>query len=155
MGAVYSVVGTGACAVCATPFPTKAGRWKAGRLYCGDPCKQKAFHRRHPEKVKANARAFAASHPDYFRSVVLMKYGITLEQYDAKMDEQGGLCAICRQPETRKHRAGQTYSLAVDHDHNTGAVRGLLCRDCNRGIGVFGDRADLIEAAAHYLRRYE
>lgn len=54
-------------------------------------------------------------------------YGITVEQYDEMFEEQGGLCAICRKPPIN-------YRLAVDHDHDTGAVRGLLCPPCNRSL---------------------
>lgn len=54
-------------------------------------------------------------------------YGITIEDYDRMLEEQGGLCAICRNPPI-------TYRLAVDHDHDTGAVRGLLCPPCNRAL---------------------
>jgi hypothetical protein len=57
------------------------------------------------------------------------------------------VCAICRQPERTPGRA-----LAVDHDHATGEVRGLLCGNCNRGIGFLGDSAELLESAAGYLR---
>lgn len=73
------------------------------------------------------------------------RYGITLEQYNEMLDRQGGRCAICfRPPASRK-------KLGVDHDHKTGAVRGLLCDYCNRGIAAFGDDVECLERAIDYL----
>lgn len=65
---------------------------------------------------------------------------------------QGGCCcAICGKPETAKNQYG-IKNLAVDHDHTTGQVRGLLCMQCNQMIGKAGDNPDVLEAAAQYLR---
>jgi hypothetical protein len=75
------------------------------------------------------------------------KFGITLDDYRAMLEAQGGGCAICAAPEPD----GQ--SLHVDHDHETGAVRGLLCFNCNAGLGKFGERIELLSAAVDYLRR--
>lgn len=74
------------------------------------------------------------------------KFGITPEQYDELLDRQGGVCAICsKSPEEE----GQ--SLAVDHDHKSGEIRGLLCRYCNhRVIGRHRD-ANLLRRMAAYL----
>lgn len=70
-------------------------------------------------------------------------YGITVEQYDAHVAAQGGTCAICgTAPEQR---------LAVDHDHDTGAVRGLLCFTCNAGLGLLGDSVVRLARALAYL----
>lgn len=82
-------------------------------------------------------------------------YGITLDRYEAMLTAQDGACAICRQP------AEKGRSLAVDHDHaccptrkkSCGkCVRGLLCEDCNRVLGMFVDHIPRFEAAADYLR---
>lgn len=74
-------------------------------------------------------------------------YGLTVEQYDALLASQGGVCAICqRPPDDFKHR------LAVDHQHSSGIVRGILCTHCNQAIGSLMDRPDLCIAAAEYLR---
>lgn len=85
------------------------------------------------------------------RSNLKKLYGITVEEYDALFEKQGGVCAICGEPETLVKR-GQLYRLAVDHDHETGAVRGLLCSSCNRGLGLFKDNPDVIARALEYLR---
>lgn len=78
-------------------------------------------------------------------AILRRTYGITLEQYEEILRDQGGGCAICGAvPDQR--------SLDVDHCHETGAVRGLLCGSCNNGIGRFQDDPDLLEQAAEYLR---
>lgn len=84
------------------------------------------------------------------RSLLKRKYGLTLGDYGRMLAEQGGTCAICGAgPDSeRNHRF---TSLAVDHDHETGQVRGLLCSMCNRGIGVIGDHN--LAAAAAYIQK--
>ena len=80
-------------------------------------------------------------------------YGNTLDEYRRKLESQGSVCAICRQPEGQLGgRLGTaSLSLAVDHDHVTGQVRGLLCSSCNQGLGMFKHQARLLEAALTYL----
>lgn len=82
------------------------------------------------------------------------KYNITVDQYDLMLSAQGGGCAVCGVTES-----ADGSSLAVDHDHGCCpgeracglCVRGLLCRDCNQGLGLYRDRPDLLRAAASYL----
>lgn len=82
------------------------------------------------------------------------KYGIGLAEYKEMLAAQDGVCASCRRPET-KVQFGTVRMLSVDHDHDTGKVRGLLCGNCNAGIGYFGnDEPELLRAAADYLDRY-
>jgi hypothetical protein len=85
----------------------------------------------------------------YVRAMNLRKYGLTPEAYDAMLTSQGGLCAACRQPETGRNQFG-VCRLAVDHDHDTGVVRGLLCMRCNRCLGLLGDSAERAQALALY-----
>lgn len=70
-------------------------------------------------------------------------YGVTPEEYRDALVGQAGRCAICGLVADR---------LVVDHDHATGKFRGLLCQNCNQGIGRLGDNAQTIDAAARYLR---
>ena len=72
------------------------------------------------------------------------RYGITAEEADEMLAEQGGLCAICR-TEPAAH---------VDHDHDTGGVRELLCFNCNGGLGQFRDDPEVLRAAAEYVERH-
>ena len=80
-------------------------------------------------------------------------YGITEEQYEAMLTVQGGRCAICRSlPTWNWPRDGRSQPrLCIDHDHQTGKVRGLLCHACNVGIGNLGDDASRVRAALTYL----
>lgn len=82
------------------------------------------------------------------QSNLLAKYGITTDEYDRLLDEQGGVCAICRLDSSSSLRG---KLMAVDHCHDTGKVRGLLCSPCNTGIGHLKDDPDRLMAAAAYL----
>jgi len=81
-------------------------------------------------------------------------YGMTLEDYFLKLEEQKNLCAICKQVETRTFK-GKLKPLSVDHCHVTGKIRGLLCDDCNNAIGRFKDNKNIINNAIKYLEKYE
>lgn len=80
------------------------------------------------------------------RTKMLTNYGITVEEYDARSAAQGDVCACCGKPEER-------YRLSVDHCHETGRIRGLLCNTCNRGIGLLGDNVEALRKAVDYLER--
>ena len=79
------------------------------------------------------------------RSHLKRKFGITPEHYDALLDFQLGGCAICHRPPP------EGMSFHVDHDHETGAVRGLLCMPCNNALGLFQEDPDLLDRASTYL----
>lgn len=79
------------------------------------------------------------------------KYKITAEAYEAMFVRQGGKCAICQKVETDKYQNG-VRDLAVDHDHKTGKIRGLLCGKCNKALGLFQDSIELLEAATLYMK---
>lgn len=78
------------------------------------------------------------------------KFGITPERYSELLESQNGACAICKQPETAT-RLGKVKALAVDHCHQSGAIRGLLCADCNTGIGKLKENIDIFNSAIQYL----
>ena len=77
-------------------------------------------------------------------------YGITLEQYNQMFAEQKGLCAICGNKETTKNQYN-LRQLAVDHNHTTGQVRGLLCSNCNLLLGCSKDNKEILLKAILYL----
>ena len=81
----------------------------------------------------------------------LAAYGLTPDGYNALFDAQGGVCAVCGIPARRAH--ARDMRLVVDHDHESGQVRGLLCNRCNRAIGLFADDPVLIRRAISYLLR--
>ena len=78
--------------------------------------------------------------------VLTAKYGISEADYERMFKEQNEVCAICK-----RHQRFQR--LAVDHDHKTGKVRGLLCVNCNRGLGRFFDSPIRLRSAADYLEK--
>ena len=73
-------------------------------------------------------------------------YGITLEEYEILLTKQNNSCAICNAP-----TGSNGKRLSVDHNHQTGEVRGLLCDDCNIGLGKFKDNSNLLAIAINYL----
>jgi hypothetical protein len=87
------------------------------------------------------------------REVQERRQGCETQQYQALLDEQKGCCAICGASEGHLSCHGASCRLAIDHDHETGAIRGLLCNNCNRGLGRFKDSITLLEAAIRYLKR--
>lgn len=86
--------------------------------------------------------------PQYHSIKNLRQYGMTLDDYDRMLDEQGGGCAICgKEPKDRR--------LHVDHCHETGIVRGLLCFRCNFGLSYFGENAERMKRAYEHLLKSE
>jgi hypothetical protein len=81
-------------------------------------------------------------------------YGLTPEQYQEMSNKQNNVCAICRKPETRKGRGGANLPLSVDHDHNTGKVRELLCQECNLLLGYSHDNIVTLANAIGYLKKW-
>jgi hypothetical protein len=80
-------------------------------------------------------------------------FGIGLSDYEAMLEKQKGVCAICKEEETTV-RQGRVQSLSVDHCHETGKIRGLLCNSCNRALGKFKDSIEHLMAAASYLEEH-
>lgn len=90
------------------------------------------------------------------RAAYVRKYGMTVADFKDLEDRQGGTCAICERPETAAQTGpskDRPRLLAIDHDHVTNKIRGLLCHRCNVVLGLVGDDPDRLERAARYLRR--
>lgn len=82
-------------------------------------------------------------------------HGVTLEGYVEMLVSQRFVCAICEQPESAVDKAsGQIRGLCIDHEHESGRVRALLCSQCNRGIGLLRDDPALLRKAATYIERH-
>jgi hypothetical protein len=112
----------------------------------------------HCKKCRCIAqKQWCKDNPDKDKSVTLKKrYGITFEEYSGLFIEQGGKCAICEfQEQEHDPRTGKKKLLAVDHDHITGKIRGLLCSKCNRGIGLFYDNVERMKRAIDYISRFK
>lgn len=89
------------------------------------------------------------------KRMLVRKYGITVEQYDELTAAQNGKCAICAEPETSVDgKTGSLRSLAVDHCHQSGKVRGLLCSRCNTTIGKIEESPQLLRAMFDYLHKH-
>ena len=99
----------------------------------------KEWYERNREYVIAKHRALR----------LLKEYGLTEEAYADMLRKQGGVCAICRKAQSGKK------NFAVDHCHETGLVRGLLCDPCNQGIGFLGDNSVGVSRALQYLAAFE
>ena len=111
-------------------------RYRAGLDPAEEAARQLAWRRANPESATIIQRRGQ-----------MRRYGLTLEQYDAMVAAQQNRCAICGMDGT-KSTHGKLY---VDHDHATGAVRGLLCHGCNTALGLFADDPARLVAAAEYL----
>lgn len=108
-----------------------------------------------PEGRSAYAKAWRKNNPGKYKDKVLREsFGISLRQYEDMLIAQNGCCAICNQRETMK-RKGKDVALAVDHCHETGDIRGLLCTACNKGIGLFADSIKNLQSAASYLAKHK
>lgn len=83
------------------------------------------------------------------------KYGLTREDYEEKLKSQNYVCAICKQPEIAYDgRTNTIRRLAVDHNHKTGAIRGLLCWRCNGTIGQINENLELVKSIEEYLIKH-
>lgn len=97
------------------------------------------------------SRAFRAVNQEACAGYELKKnFGLSRDEYDLMLRRQNGVCAICGNEETTVIR-GKVINLAVDHCHDTGKVRGLLCRECNQGIGCLDHDKDRLKRAVNYL----
>jgi hypothetical protein len=121
----------------------KPGKWKTGDIYsyCKECVKlrNKKWHADNPEKAKAKDHRAGCK-----------RFGLTTVQYNDMLQVQQHLCKLCGKPETAT-RNGKVKFLAIDHNHSTGEVRGLLCGDCNMGLGKFRDNTLVLLKAARYI----
>lgn len=134
-----NVVGEQRCYCC--------GETKQLAEFCGDRSRPNGRCSRCKVCNRSRVKAYAKSprgRARHRRYQLARAYGITVNQYAAMVREQGGKCAICGDEPKQFH---------VDHDHKTNEIRGLLCGNCNVGIGHFRDNPDLMTAAIKYLRR--
>jgi hypothetical protein len=84
----------------------------------------------------------------YKRNDLKRKFGITQEEYNIIYESQNGCCLICG-----SHSNTHNKALAVDHNHTTGKIRGLLCAKCNQGLGLFRDDINILTKAIDYLQK--
>jgi len=132
---------------------------------CRHCCEQKSYEDFHDNKemrdgkssyckpcASERSRLWKQKNKDHARDTYLRKtYGISLTEHLEMFTSQGGKCAICGIEEHHAPRA----TLFVDHDHDTGLVRGLLCHHCNSGLGHFMDNREWLSQAITYLEKGE
>jgi hypothetical protein len=127
-----------------------------GRCSCCRSCilkQNKEWAKRNPEKVAQYHRTWRKTHPETVnrltrRGTIKRSCGLTVEQFEHKLESQSGRCLICGSLE---YSSGKS-SLCVDHDHKTKLFRGLICDRCNRGLGLLGDSEVLLLRALRYLQ---
>lgn len=133
-------------------FYTHSGGGNSQVEVCKECCRKnekrrKATNPDYPLQRKRTREKLRA-HPEIRKAYHLKdSFGISLECYERKLAEQGGKCAICKTDGSLLKR-----KLAVDHDHKTGKIRGLLCGSCNTALGSLKDSFEIVQAAANYLR---
>jgi len=114
----------------------------------------KNWKQKNKEKCIQYQRDYRTRNIDKKRnSYYILKYGITLKEYVDLAVSQQGLCAICNKPETVITK-GTLRKLAVDHDHTNNKIRGLLCNNCNRAMGLLGDDIDMLNNMIKYIKKY-
>lgn len=160
--------GTKVCSKCGKEKPvsefSKDKNSSDGYTYQCKECRNKKYreyYAAHPEKRKEkndkqkDLRKEYYSNPErkfaYRKRYIEREFGIKYEDYDKMLEEQHGVCAICGKPETKPN----AKYLAVDHNHETGEVRGLLCNNCNRALGLLKDNVDVLQNAINYLKKHE
>jgi len=113
------------CRKCGTTFSPKA----PSELYCSDPCRVTALNDRYLERT----------------------YGITWDDYERMLEEQEHKCKLCGSEGFLMDEKRHSMKLVVDHCHEGGQVRGLLCHNCNRALGLLKDDVDTLQKAIDYL----
>lgn len=135
-------------------FPLNADRVRAKRREYANRPEVKAKRAARIAARKSKPGNYLATRTYNRQRKLRAKFGLTPEQYEEMLSKQNGVCAICEQPETGKVR-GITKPLAVDHDHATGKVRGLLCDRCNHALGRMQDQPARLRRAADYLEQHQ
>ncbi len=130
----------------------RSRRWRLKNLE-KERAYRREYHQKNREKVLASNRKYYEQHREEIRARrrldskkdgLKYKYGMTIEQWDEMFLRQGGRCAICE----------EATELQVDHCHDSGRVRELLCRRCNTSIGQFQEDPELLARAAAYVTKW-
>ena len=124
------------CATCGLDKPPEEFPRHKGRP-SGRHCNCKVCHNAQVRESRARQGGSRKYH-------LKRRYGLSPEQFDALLAQQGFLCPICL----------KRAAVHVDHDHSTGRVRGILCEMCNGGLGQFRDNPETIESAIAYLEEH-
>lgn len=112
------------------------------KSWCKECCSEygSKWTKDNPDKIKA--------------SRLKCKHGVSLDLYKIKLDNQNGLCEICKKAPTRKSNLGTIRTLCLDHNHKTGQIRDLLCDKCNTAIGLLNDDIEIASNLVNYLIKH-
>jgi hypothetical protein len=137
---------------------------KDGYTYSCKDCRNKKYNewaKNNKDKVREKNAKRWESRKSYYQSEEGIKssrrahlkrmFGMTLEEYNVKLEEQNGVCDICSEPE----KSVRNNFLCVDHSHDNDNIRGLLCTNCNRAIGLLKDNIEILENAIKYLKKHK
>jgi len=141
------------CISCLKVLPIDNFEWQKNRPSPRKKCKscrnsERVYSPESKEKRKKYAKKYAIENKDKLKDYHLKyRYGLSLEKYNEKLSSQDNLCSICNKDlKGRKH---------LDHNHETGQVRGILCSGCNTGLGMFLEDKKSLERAIEYLTHWE
>jgi hypothetical protein len=134
----------------ATDFYAKETRCKA----CVNEIRR-AKYAENPEKFIARVSKFRTENPEKIRDTKLKQaYGVGIEYFDAKLKEQGNVCAGCGRNVKSVWR-GKVVQMALDHCHKTGEPRGVLCIKCNRALGLLEESVETMKRLVDYVNKYQ
>lgn len=112
---------------------------------------KRRYYEANRERVNERQREYKASRPRQYKAYRLKSFGLTIDDFERMLAEQDGVCAGCLHPPTGEDR--QNAVLHVDHCHETGRVRGLLCGRCNTGLGLLRDDPETLHRLAAYVAK--
>lgn len=105
---------------------------------------RKRYYKENKDSILPKLKKYQEENPHIKRNSYFKRnYGITLDEYEALVEKQEKRCAVCGD--------SPDYNLVVDHNHNTGEIRGLLCQPCNQALGLLKDSPDVLQSAQNYL----
>lgn len=127
---------------------------RSGSCKTCDNVLKRAWKTANRKRHNENGRRWRESDPERYREykrryLLQSNYGITPKEYDEMLAAQDGVCACCRTSDP----GGGRSNFCVDHCHETGRIRGVLCNTCNTAIGMLGDTVESIDRVAAYMHR--
>lgn len=129
-------------------------KWPSGTYGISWNCKEctkakaRANHKAHREK---GAEHWETHRKKYRVRHYKKKYGLTLEEFEDKLESQGNECEICKESLDVNDNSKKAH---MDHNHTTGELRGILCSKCNQGLGSFYESKEKLKSAIEYLEKY-
>lgn len=145
---------TKTCSFCKEIFPATSEYFyksKKGKFGLKSRCKKcrddynKTYRKKNYEKRRISE----------LKSRLFTNFGLSLKNYNKMLEKQNNVCAICGCPEKNKAWSGIIKRLSIDHNHKTGKIRGLLCDNCNRGLGYFKENTLILVKTIEYLQQFK